>query len=150
MTLEFSVEAYSEVIEEMRLLYPAHWVESAHDTESIPLDVNYERYLQLESAGLLHVAIARNKGELVGYHIFVVRSPQHHMSTTLAFSDATYLKPKYRIGFNGINFLRFAGDSTRSSGAKGVYMSSTSRKPFGRVLEWIGFKETERVYFKEL
>lgn len=148
MTLEFSVEAYSDVIEEMRLLYPSHWSEVAHDTEHIPLDVNYGRYLDLETAGMLHVAISRSEGALVGYHIFVIREPQHHMSTKMAFSDATYLKPRFRLGFNGIKFLRFAGDSTRESGAKGVYMSSTTRKPFGKVLEWLGFKETERVYFK--
>lgn len=150
MSLEFSVEAYSDAIEEMRLLYPAHWLEADHDTDTIPLDVNYGRYLALEQAGLLHVAVARSEGALVGYHIFVVRAPQHHMSTPMAFSDATYLKPRFRLGFNGIRFLRFAGDSTRSMGAKGVYISSTTRKPFGKVLEWLGFRETERIYFKEL
>lgn len=150
MSLEFAVEAYSDAIEEMRLLYPAHWTEVAHDTDHIPLDVNYERYLALETAGMLHVAVARSEGQLVGYHIFVIRAPQHYMSTPMAFSDATYLKPRYRLGFNGINFLRFASDSTRSAGAKGVHISSTTRKPFGKVLEWLGFRETERVYYKDL
>jgi hypothetical protein len=150
MSLEFAVEAYSDVIDEMRLMYPAHWMEVDHGTDTIPLDVNYERYVALELAGMLHVATARSEGELVGYHIFIVRAPQHHMSTLMAFSDATYLKPRYRLGFNGIRFLRFAGDSTRSAGARGVYISSTTRKPFGRVLEWLGFTETERIYYKDL
>jgi hypothetical protein len=150
VSLEFSVEAYSDAIEEMRLLYPAHWAEVAHDTDSLPLDVNYERYLQLESAGMLHVAVARQDGYLVGYHIFVIRAPQHYKSTVMAFSDATYLKPGCRKGFAGVRFLRFAADSTRSAGAKGVYMSSTSRLPFGKILEWLGFTETERIYYKGL
>jgi hypothetical protein len=150
VSLEFSVEAYSDVIEEMRLLYPAHWAEVAHDTDSLPLEVNYERYLQLEAAGMLHVAVARQDGRLVGYHIFVVRAPQHYMSTVMAFSDATYLKPSCRKGFAGISFLRFAALSTKRAGAKGVYISSTSRLPFGKVLEWLGFAETERIYYKGL
>lgn len=150
MSLVFSVEAYSDAIEGMRLLYPAHWAEVAHDTDSLPLDVNYERYLQLESARMLHVAVARQDGHLVGYHIFVIRAPQHYKSTVTAFSDATYLKPACRLGFNGVRFLRFAADSTRGAGAKGVYMSSTARKPFGKILEWLGFAETERIFYKGL
>lgn len=150
MSLEFAIEAYSDAIEEMRLLYPAHWLEAAHDTDHIPLEVNYDRYVALDEARMLHVAVARSAGKLVGYHIFVIRAPQHHMSTLMAFSDATYLKPRYRLGFNGIRFLRFAGESAKQTGAKGVYISSTTKKPFGKVLEWLGFRETERVYYKDL
>ena len=87
MSLAFSVEAYSDAIEEMRLLYPAHWAEVAHDTDSLPLDVNYERYLSLESAGMLHVAVARQDGRLVGYHIFVV------LSTFLSISEYVVARP---------------------------------------------------------
>lgn len=148
MSLEFAVEAYSDAIEEMRLLYPAHWAEVGNIHED--LAVNYERYVALDEARMLHVVVARSAGKLVGYHIFVIRAPQHHMSTLMAFSDATYLKPRYRLGFNGIHFLRFASDSTRLTGAKGVHISSTTRKPFGKVLEWLGFRETERVYYKDL
>lgn len=148
MSLEFAVEAYSDAIEEMRLLYPAHWAEAGNIRED--LAVNYARYLELEAAGMLHVVVARSAGELVGYHIFVIRAPQHYMGTLMAFSDATYLKPRYRLGFNGINFLRFASDSTRSVGAKRIHISSTARHPFGKVLEWMGFREQERIYSKDL
>jgi hypothetical protein len=147
VSLDFSVEPYSSVIDEMRLWYAAHWVEVG---DGVGLAVNYERYVELESAGMLHVAVARCVGELVGYHIFVLRRPQHYMHTLMAFSDATYLRPAYRKGFNGVRFLRYAADSTALAGAKRVHVSSTARLPFGKVLEWLGFREMERIYCKDL
>lgn len=131
-------------------MYPAHWAEISVGKEGVPLDMNYERYKQLESAGMLHVAVARVEGALVGYHMFIISPHLHHMSTVAAFTDIVYLKPKYRKGFNGVRFLRFAVDSLRSTAAKRAYVQSTVSKPFGKVLTWLGFAKAETTYFKDL
>lgn len=148
--MRFSVEQYSEVIEEMRMLYPMHWAELSHDKEALPLDIDYGSYQALADTGRLLVAVAREDDELAGYHIFILKSPITSKSAIVAYGSLIYLKPKFRKGFNGVRFLKFAEQACKIAGAEGVYISSTTRRPFGKVLEWLGFSEVERTYFKGL
>lgn len=150
MSLEFSVEVYSNAIEEMRLLYPAHWAELSHDRDTLPLDVNYAGYETLEAAGALLTVVARFEGQLAGYHLFILKAPITSQESRVAYGSLIYLKPRFRKGFNGIRFLRYAESACRNAGAKGVYVSSTTRRPFGKLLERMGFNEVERTFFKVL
>lgn len=150
MSLEFSVEAYSDAIEEMRLLYPAHWAELSHDRDTLPLDVNYAGYEALEASGALLTAVARSEGVLVGYHLLVLKAPITSQESRMAYGSLLYIKPRFRKGFNGVRFLKYAEAACRNAGAKGVYISSTTRRPFGKLLERLGFAEVERTFFKVL
>jgi hypothetical protein len=149
MTLKFAVEPYSKAIDEMKLLYPAHWEEIALNKDVIKLDPDYERYLQFEKLGMLHVVTARaDTGKLVGYHIFVLMTHLHYRQSNTATSDITYLLPEHRKGFNGVKFLRFAFDSLKPLGTQRIYTNCKMHHDFGSILERLGFKEAERIYTK--
>lgn len=150
MSLEFAVEAYSSAIEEMRLMYPSHWAEIANNRDIIPLDMDYAKYEMMEQLGMLHVVTAREDGALVGYINFVVCPHLHHMSTVTATQDFMYLKPSYRKGFNGINFLRFADSSLKARGVRKVFQESTLRCDFGPVLKYLGYEPSAGIYSKVL
>ena len=150
MSLEFSVEAYSDAIEEIRLLYPAHWAELGHDRDILPLDVNYAGYDALAASGALLTVVARSEGLLVGYHLFILKAPITSQESRIAYGSLIYLKPRFRKGFNGVRFLKYAQTACKNAGARGIYVSSTTRRPLSRLLEWLGFVEVERTFFKVL
>lgn len=145
MSLEFAVEAYSDAIEEMRLLYPINWAETGTDE----LDPDYERYLELESRGMMHVVTARDAGELVGYHQFIISTHLHRRHAMVASTDTVYLKKSHRKGFNGVRFLEFAFSSLPPHVHR-VSTMCTTRNFFGKVLERLGFRQSEQIYTKVL
>lgn len=150
MSLVFAEERYSDAIEEMRLMYPAHWAEIEKDADTIPLDMDYERYELLERLGIIHLVTARIDGRMVGYHLFCVSPHLHHKSSLTAVSDIFYLKPSYRKGFNGINFLRFAESSLKARGVQRAAMESTMRRDFGVILRFLGWGVMGHLYSKVL
>lgn len=145
MSLEFAVEAYSDAIEEMRLMYPAHWQEVGLDG---PLDMNYEGYA--EAAPRLFVTVARSNGELVGYHVVNVAYSARQRTVLTGITDICYLKRGFRKGFNGVNFLKFTTDALAAAGVERFFTTATSRNPFYKILERLGFTEVERVFVKRL
>jgi GNAT superfamily N-acetyltransferase len=144
--LIFAVEPYSEVINEMRLMYPAHWAEVAINKDLVGLNPDYDRYSELDGQGLLHLVTARSNGDLVGYHLMIVTRHLHHKDSLSAISDITYLKPKYRKGMTGVKFLKYAFDGLRDMGVKCIHTSCKVNHDFGKILERLGFKEEERLY----
>jgi GNAT superfamily N-acetyltransferase len=144
--LTFGTEAYSDAIEEMRLMYAAHWAEVGIGN----LAPDYARYLDLEAAGLLHVVTARDAGALVGYHVLVVTRSLHDRAELCAITDIVYLKPAYRQGFTGFQFLKYACESLKAVGVTRVSTMSRKRRFFGKVLERLGFDELEVIYMKGL
>lgn len=146
MSLVFAVEKYSAVIDEMCLLYPAHWAEVGEDE----LDMDYDKYEELEKGGILHVVTARDCTTLVGYHMLFVITGMHCRNRLIGITDILYLKPRYRLGFNGIRLLRFTCESLKQIGVHRVFTTATRRNFYGKVLEWLGFCELEVVYTKVL
>lgn len=146
MSLEFAVEAYLDVVDEMQLLYAANWAETGHDGDS--LDVDYEAFEQ--AAHSLHVSVARENGVLVGYHAVRLTKSWKQKNTLVGLTSMLYLKRSARKGFNGVKFLKFTENALREAGVNRFITTATTRNPFYRVLEWLGFSELERVYTKVL
>lgn len=143
--LMFSVEPYADVIDEMRLLYPAHWAEVGFEG---PLNPDYGKYEGMGDS--LHVTTARHEGLLVGYHAVNVKPSSHQKDVLTGVTEAVYLRRGFRKGFNGVKFLKFTCDSLKEAGVHRFITTATTRNPFYKLLEWSGFHEIERVYAKVL
>ena len=153
-TLTFQEEAFSCVWPEIAALLPAHWQEIALDKEYIPLNMDLGAYAMLERQGILQVVTARVEGEtLVGYFITFIRCHLHYCQSLTAFEDMYYLAPAYRRGWNGIRFFQAVEASWRVRGVERAVISFKLHFQGGRVarvLEWLGWRPTERVYTKLL
>jgi GNAT superfamily N-acetyltransferase len=145
--IEFAKESYADAIQEMRLLYPAHWAEIEGETL---LDMDYDRYWELDRLGIIHLFTARDQGCLVGYQVFLVSPALHHKSSLTAFCDFEYLKPKYRKGWNGVKFLRFGEKCLQDFGVHRIMRESTTRLDFGSVLKFLGYRVKAHLYSKVL
>jgi len=145
VSLEFSVEAYLDVVDEMQLLYGANWAETGHEDG---LDVDYAAFEQ--AAPSLHVTVARENGALVGYHCVRLTRSWKQKNTLVGITCMLYLKRSARKGFNGVKFLKFTESALREAGVNRFITTATTRNPFYRLLERLGFSELERVYTKVL
>lgn len=150
----FAVEAWSHARAEIEILLPLHWREIALDQDVIPLDMDWAAYAELERQGILHVVTVRTpSGMLVGYFISFVRMHIHYRTSLTAFEDMFFLLPSWRRGWTGVRFFAFVERAWR---ARGVERAAISYKLHfraglvGRLLEYLGWQATEKMYTKYL
>lgn len=147
--ITYSVELMDECLEDMRHLWMVHWEEIALDKDKIALEPDIDTFRHLEAAGALHVVVARDEvQQVVGYHVSVVRPHLHYRSSLTAYVDMYFIHPDHRRGRVGIKLFLYAEQTLRELGVQRIYTGTKLHKDMGRLLEFIGHKETERLYTK--
>jgi len=150
---EFAWERFSAIIHELRPLFREHWREIALNRDVVSLDPDWERYLALEHAGLLHILTVRVSGALVGY-VFVCVGPHlHYASTAWAVVDMFWLNPVYRFGWTGVRMMRDLEKGVRNLGAKVLHISHKLHVKDGRVssiFRRLGYRPIEEIWAKTL
>jgi len=92
----FARETIESCIEEAKPLLEAHYAEIAH-YHDIPLDPDYDQYLQLEKMGIVRCYVARNsEGKMVGYAVYIVRNNLHYKTSLQAVQDIIFVKKECR------------------------------------------------------
>jgi GNAT superfamily N-acetyltransferase len=87
---------------------------------------------------------------LVGYFVVVVSSGLHYKDHLFAYNDIIYLSPEYRKGFTGVRLIRFAEGCLKSDGVSVLTINTKVHQPFDRLMDFLKFKNVERVYSKYL
>jgi hypothetical protein len=105
-------------MKELPPLFRRHWREIALNHDRVPLDPNWEQYLQYELAGILHVLTVRYRGALVGYVFMLVHPHLHYASTSWAQTDLYWLDPSMRLGWTGVRMFRHVELRMKALGAK--------------------------------
>lgn len=147
--ISYRVESMDECLEDMRHLWMVHWDEIALDKDKIALEPDVDTFRALESAGALHIVVGRDEaGQVVGYHVSVVRRHLHYRSSLTAYVDMYFIHPEHRRGRVGIQLFLHAEKTLRELGVQRVYTGTKLHKDVGRLLEFMGHKETERLYTK--
>ena len=103
-----------ELLEEVKPLLEKHW-EEVSSYPDIPLDPDYEVYLQIQRTGHIRAFSARDgNGVLVGYSVFFIRNNSHYRKTIYALNDIIFIKKECR-GHGGF-FISWCEDELRKSG----------------------------------
>lgn len=114
-----------------------------------PPSAKMEIYRNLEASGALYVIAAFFDGVLIGF-ITILAPDLPHYSAIVAVSESFFVAKKYRKTGAGLKLLRRAEDYAKAIGSPGLLVSA----PFGgklfEVLPGAGYKETNRIFFKEL
>ncbi|MGD0511266.1 MAG: GNAT family N-acetyltransferase [Candidatus Micrarchaeaceae archaeon] len=151
MRLTFKVEKWSDVVAEMRALWPLHWEELALDKDIIKHDMDEERYRHMESVDMLHIVTARADGILVGYIIcFIVTHFHYKSSGFMALADMYYVLPAYRIGGCGAKLFIFMESSLRERGVVRAHMSCKVHQDHQALFEHLGWEFTDKTFSKVL
>lgn len=148
--LSFQVEAWSDALPEMRLLFLRHWEELALDQESVPLDPNYKRYGELEASGALSCVTVRENGRLVGYAVMFVTPGLHYCSCLEARMDMFWIMPEVRGRMGGKRLFRAVEKELRRRGVQRVYVGSKLHRDVGRLFTALGYRPIETWYSKML
>lgn len=137
-------------LEEFKPMLDKHWEEIALHKDSIKLNPDYEKYQVLEDIGMLKVFTARDDGKPVGYAIFMCDSHIHYKDTLWAKMDILYILPEYRNARVGMRLIKFAESCLTEDGVDVIMLGTKTHKSFARLLEYMGYSETETFYSKRV
>lgn len=145
----FRRERLAPILREIMPLLEKDWLENGVDRDTLPLNFNYQQYLDYDLVGVLHIVTARDGDLLVGYVFAFLHPHMDHANLGWAIITWYWLYPEYRHGGIGramleamLRFLREAKVSVVEASEK----ISKAHGLFGR----LGFTAVDTVHRKLL
>ena len=148
LAIEPSSIAALEACPNIHDILAAYAAESAIDGLPPPI-AQVEIYRALEAAGALHVVAARFDGDLIGY-ITVLINGLPHYGINIALCESFFVRKEHRKTGAGLRLLRAAEDKARAFNAPGLLVSAPFEGDLFRVLPRVGYRESHRVFFKQV
>jgi N-acetylglutamate synthase-like GNAT family acetyltransferase len=150
-TVDFTIEDAMTWLRDAQYLFPLHYRELARDQESIPMDLDFDRYKTAEQNGQLLIVAARVEKKIIGYYICALLSHLHYKSSGLmATTDMYFVHPDFRVGGTGIKLIVFVETILRSMGVTKMYVSTKLHSDHSALFEALGFRATDKVFTKLL
>lgn len=149
MPLTYQTELLSNIMDEVKSLILHHWRDVSDGSEGEP-DPQWDTMLKLEEQGIWKTITARDEGKLVGYIMFIVAPHLHYRKILVAHDDAFFMLRDYRKGHNGIKLFQYAEQYLREIGVNRITYHEKTRAPLGKFLAYLGFRNVERNWFKDL
>ena len=137
------------VLDEFKEVFPAHYDELCV-TKEYPLDPDWDSYVALSNAGRVRTITVRNDAELIGYIVFFIQPHLHYKQCKTAFEDVYYVKPEYRKGRVGIKMFQYAESVLKGIGVNRMVLHTKVHMDNTRLLEYLKFKMTDKVFSKML
>ncbi len=108
-----------------------------------------DTYKHLEKSKAIHIVGAFSDDILAGY-IIVLAPVLPHYSVRVAVGESFFVAKAYRKTGAGLKLLRQGEKYAREAGAVGMLMSAPINGSLAEVLPGVGYKETNRVFFKSM
>ncbi|NLX17566.1 MAG: hypothetical protein GXY45_11465 [Ramlibacter sp.] len=109
--------------------------------------VNFNAYLHLEAAGLIHVVAAHDGDRLIGFAVLLL-SEHLHFSRMVATVEAIFALPETGAG---AELMRFLEGFARQQGAAGLFISAPTGGRLDRVMRRSrSYSQTNAVFYKPL
>lgn len=105
------------------------------------------QYKQIESACVLHTFGAYLDDLLVGF-ITVLTSILPHYSVPISTSESFFVAKEHRKAGAGLLLLHEAERFAQGVGSKGLLVCAPTGSTLASVLEGVGYRETNRVFFR--
>lgn len=148
MSIGYAVESWEQCWQELQVHWGEHWKEVALDHETIALNPDLDTLHEMANNRMLHVVTVRDAGELVGYHVSIIRPHLHYRQSLSAFTDIYYLAPSHRKGLVGYRLFQFVEQSLKARGVQKMFTGTKLHLDVGPLFERLGWRETERLYTK--
>lgn len=144
------VESLTERLEEMKVLFPLHWKELALNQDQVPLDPQYEVYLDRDARGEICFVAMRENGEMIGYFVGFVAPGLHYKTCLTAIMDIFFVRPDKRNGSAGVKLFREVEKELRRRGVKRWCVGSKLHADASALFKRLGFEPIETFYSKWL
>ena len=109
----------------------------------------WETYRQMEAVGVARVLGAFQREKLVGFLVLLV-SIVPHFGKPLASTESFFVAQSARKTGAGLKLLREAENIARDTGAVGFFVSAPMGSRLAKVLPGVGYRETNRLFFRGL
>lgn len=144
----YAVERWRDLKAEMLPLLTRHWREIALNHQDVPLDIDHERYDNLDECGGLHIVTVRQDGVLIGYHVAIVSGHLHYKSTLHGITDVYWIAPERRHGVTGMRMFQAVERELKALGVRKLFTATKLHLDQGALFEHLGYRPVERVYAK--
>lgn len=150
MQISYQVESFKDLRDEIDDLWLSHYKEIARHQDKIALSPDYDRYMELDQAGVLHIVTARDESKLVGYFFSFVMPNLHYKEHLMSMNDLLYILPSHRKGRIGTKMLQYAEETLKEMGVTKMMINVKLANDFGVLLERLGYVAIERIYERML
>lgn len=140
------IESLTERLEEMKPFFPLHWEELALNQKQVPLDPQYDIYLDRDAAGQVLLVTLRNAGEMVGYFVGFVAPGLHYQTCLTLTMDIFYVLPEHRGSGGGFVLFAAVEKEAKRRGVERMFVGSKCHKDASFLFEKLGYEEVERYY----
>lgn len=146
----FSRETLVNVYDELLPLVAEHYIEIAWRKDNIPLDIDRERYIQMNEAGTFLCYVGREGHRIVAYACFFIAPHPHYKSTIFAVNDIIFLLPVYRHKGNATDLINYCEADLKALGCQVMTLHVKPQLDFGPLCEHLGFDPGDRIWQKWL
>jgi GNAT superfamily N-acetyltransferase len=140
------VEPFPPFLEEVKPILPIHWEELALHKEKVPLDPQYNVYLERDAQGGVISVTAREDGKLIGYFVGFIAPGLHYQTCLTCTMDIFYVHPDHRGGGTGYHLFKSAEKELKRRGVQRLFVGSKLHKDASWLFEKLGYEEVERYY----
>lgn len=140
------VEPFPPFLEEVKPILPIHWEELALHKEKVPLDPQYNVYLERDAQGGVILITAREDGKLIGYFVGFIAPGLHYQTCLTCTMDIFYVHPDHRGGGTGYHLFKSAEKELKRRGVQRLFVGSKLHKDASWLFEKLGYEEVERYY----
>jgi GNAT superfamily N-acetyltransferase len=144
--ITFHVESFTERLDELKPLLPGHYLELALNQDKVPLDPQYEIYIERERRGEVLFIVGREMGGLVAYFIGFVAPGLHYKTCLTLTEDIFYVHPEYRGRGAGVQLFKAVEAEARRRGVDRMFVGSKLHRDASWLFEKLGYTEVERYY----
>lgn len=139
-------EAFPPFLEEVKPVLPIHWAELALNKDEVPLNPQYEIYLERDRRGEVMTIALRDAGHLVGYFIGFVAPGLHYRTCLTLTLDIFYVLPEHRGSGGGFVLFKAVEAEAKRRGVQRMFTGSKLHQDASWLFERLGYVEVERYY----
>lgn len=144
------IESFEERLQELQTLLPEHYKELALNQAHVPLDPQYEVYIERERQGGLLFMVLRERGEMIGYFIGFIAPGLHYKTCLTCTMDIFYVRKDKRTGSAGVRLFRAVEAELKRRGVQRWFMGSKVHADASALFKRIGAAPVETYYSKWL
>ncbi len=144
--LSICAERFSDALDELKPVLPEHYLELALNQDKVPLDPQYDVYLERENRGEMLFVVMRDAGQIVGYFIGFVAPGLHYKTCLTLTMDIFFLRQSHRGNGAGYHLFRFVENEARMRGVQRMFVGSKMHKDASFLFEKLGYAECEKYY----
>lgn len=115
---------------------------------SRPINLDWDYYIESSYSGRIWAVTARDKGDLIGYAVYIIDNNPNHKTVKEAHSIGIYIEPPYR-GKISINLMKKATSFLEDIGVQQVHYTLECKK-LARFLSFLKPKILENKIWVQL